>query len=123
MLARPYDPKDARGCDLLLRANHGITDPTRDEIYVVGELGKPSGILVYREAAYIHELECGHGVPARLRADALANYAVAAARTRGVKSAVFLVKRGNDRMKRWAESIGAIDQTLDGDALYLLTPP
>ena len=126
MLARPYDFRDARGCDDILRkahGNQGITDPGRDDIYVVGELGKPAGILVYREAAYIHELECGTDIRARLRADALANYAVAAARTKGIKSAVFLVREGNERMHRWAEAIGAIKQTEPGDALYLLTPP
>jgi hypothetical protein len=126
MLARPYDPKDARGCDLLLARNRGITDPTRDEIFVTGPPGNPTGMLVYREAAYIHEFECGPrtgSASIRLRADALANYAVAAARTKGIRSAVFLVKRENEAMKRWAEALGAVDQTLAGDALYLLTPP
>jgi hypothetical protein len=123
MLARPYDPKDARGCDLLLRNSHGITDPTRDEIYVTGEFAKPTGILVYREAAYVHELEAGTDLRARLRADALSNYAVACARTKGLRSAVFLVRAGNQRMQRWAEAIGAVKQTDPGDVLYLLTPP
>lgn len=123
MLARPYDKLDARGCDELLRANQGITDPTRDQIYLVGDVGRPSGILVYREAAYIHELECGSDHRARLRVDALANYAVAAARAKDIKSAVFLVREGNERMHRWAQAIGAVKQTESGDTLYLLTPP
>jgi hypothetical protein len=126
MLARPYDRLDARGCDEILgkaHGNQGITTPGVDTIYVVGELGRPSSILVYREAAYIHELECGHGARARLQADALANYAVASARAKDIKSAVFLVRAGNDAMHRWAESIGAIKQTEPGDTLYLLTPP
>jgi hypothetical protein len=126
MLARPYDFRDARGCDEILRkahGNQGITNPILDAIYVTGELGRPSGLLVYREAAYIHELECGDGARARLQADALANYAVAAARTKGIKSAVFLVRQGNERMYRWAQAIGAVKQTEPGDTLYLLTPP
>jgi len=126
MLARSYDSRDARGCDLILGRAHpgeGITDPTRDELYVVGNVGTPVGILVLREAAYVHELEVGSGPIAKLHADALANYAVAAARTKGIKSAVFLVRAGNDRMKRWCESIGAVKQSDPGDELYLLTPP
>lgn len=123
MLARPYDPKDARGCDLLLALNYGITDPSIDRMFVTGILGAPESVLVYREAAYVHELECGTDNLARLRADALGNYAVASARAKGLRSAVFLVRRGNDRMHRWAQAIGAVKQTEDGDTLYLLTPP
>ena|SRR5579885_2174748 len=126
MLARPYNFRDARGCDDILRKAHfncGITTPGVDEIFVVGDVGSPSGILVYREAAYVHELECGDGIKARLRADALANYAVAAARTKGLKSAIFLVRKDNERMHRWAQEIGAFPQTDPGDTLYLLTPP
>ena len=126
MLARHYDFRDARGCDEILRkahGNQGITDPNYDSLNVSGELGRPSALLVYREAAYIHELECGDGPRARLQADALANYAVAAARTKGIRSAVFLVRQGNERMHRWALAIGAVKQTEPGDTLYLLTPP
>jgi hypothetical protein len=123
MLARPYDPKDARGCDIILARNWGITDPTLDRIFVTGELAKPNGVLVLRESAYVHELECGEGNLSRLRADALSNYAVATARAKGLRSAVFLVRRGNERMHRWAAAIGAVKQTEDGDTLYLLTPP
>lgn len=126
MLARPYDSRDARGCDLILARAHpgeGITDPARDEIYVVGNVGAPDGVLVLRECAYVHEFEVGVSGVRRSRADALANYAVAASRTKGLKSAVFLVRAGNLAMQRWVESIGAVKQSEDGDALYLLTPP
>lgn len=126
MIARPYSPLDARGCDDILRKAHGsqgITQPDMDRIYVVGEVGLPKALLVYREAAYVHEFECGTGVRTRLCADALANYAVATARAKDIKSAVFLVRNGNDAMHRWAQSIGAIKQTEAGDTLYLLTPP
>jgi len=122
MLARPYQREDAKGCDRLTR-NQGITTPGLDRIFVAGDVGSPAGILVYREAAYVHELECGDDLKARLRADALANYAVATARSKGLASAVFLIKAGNERMRKWAASIGAVEQTEPGDSLWLLTPP
>jgi hypothetical protein len=122
MLARPYVSVDAKGCDVLTR-RQGITTPGLDEIFVCGEVGHPTGILVYRDAAYVHELECGADLRAPLRADALANYAVARARSKGLLSAVFLIKAGNERMRKWVDSIGAVEQTLPGDSLWLLTPP
>lgn len=126
MLARPYDKLDARGCDEILRkahGNQGITTPGVDEIFVVGDYRQPSGMLVYRPGAYVHELECGNDSLRRLRADALANYAVAHARANSLRSAIFLVRAGNVAMMRWAESLGAVRQTELGDELYLLTPP
>lgn len=122
MLARPFVSADAKACDRLTR-NLGITTPGLDEIFVVGERGEPRGLLVYRSGAYVHELECGTDSLRRLRADALANYAVAHARANQLRSAIFLVRAGNAAMMRWAESIGAVKQTEPGDELYLLTPP
>lgn len=120
MLAREYLIPDARRLDRIL-GNTGITDPTRDRIIVAGDVGAPDGVLVYREAAYIHELECGTGFRARLRADALANYAIGEARRKGLMNAIFQVAEKNRKMQRWAESIGAVKQTDSGDLLYLLT--
>lgn len=122
MLARPYNFRDAKVCDRLTR-NQGITTPGLDEIFVVGDAGQPDGLLVYRPGAYVHELECGTDSLRRLRADALANYAVAHARAHELRSAIFLIRAGNDRMMRWAESLGAVKQTEPGDEIYLLTPP
>ena len=122
MIARPYQREDAKACDRLTR-NQGITTPGLDEIFVVGNRGEPRGMLVYRPGAYVHELECGADSLRRLRADALANYAVAHARAHQLRSAIFLVRAGNLAMMRWAESIGAVKQTEPGDELYLLTPP
>jgi hypothetical protein len=122
MLARPYHFSDAQGCDRLTR-NQGITTPGVDEIFVVGDAGQPTGLLVYRAGAYVHELECGTDRLRRFRADALANYAVAHARAHELRSAIFLIRAGNERMKEWAKSIGAIEQTEPGDSLWLLTPP
>ncbi len=122
MLARPYNFRDAKGCDRLTR-QLGITTPGVDEIFVVGEAGQPSGVLVYRAGAYVHELECGSDRLRRLRADALANYAVAHARANHLRSAIFLVRAGNEPMMRWVEALGAVKQTEPGDTLYLLTPP
>ena len=124
MLARPYNRnRDAQGCDQILQAAHpgvGITDSVRDRIVLTGAVGAPTGLLVYRECAYIHELECGSGPTARARADALANYAVACARAREIHSAVFLVRHNNPAMIEWAKKIGAVEQTEPKDLLFLL---
>jgi len=123
MLARPYHFSDAKGLDAIFRGK-GITDPTRDRIFVVGDVGKPAGVLVYRPGAFVHELSVGRDLRSRPRADALTNYAIAHARSAPVKleSAIFLVRGDNEPMKRFVEGLGAEKQTDPGDVLYLLTP-
>lgn len=119
MLARPAYKEDAQGIDRLLAENqHGDVRIDRDAVFVVGELGEPTGIVVYRAGAFVHELECGGS---RLRAEALANFAVAAARVQGLNTAIFLVKKSNRPMQRFVESLGAIKQS-DDDILYTLDP-
>jgi ribosomal protein S18 acetylase RimI-like enzyme len=121
MLVRPYHPLDAEGLAQLTEGQ-GISDPRADDIFVTGEPGKPTGCLVYRPGAFIHELECGKDFARRRRADALVNYAVGHARVRGLHTGVFLVAAGNDGMVRFLESVGAVKQTNPGDLLYTLTP-
>lgn len=121
MLARPYRREDAHGVDKLLGFNSaGDVRLDSDELFVVGGIGEPTGVLVYRPGAFLHELQCGDGPMARHRADALAGYAIAHAKAHGLRSAIFLVKQENLRMQKWAESLGAIRQ--EGDYLYVLTP-
>lgn len=123
MLARPYSFRDAPGLDKLIR-HATVTDSKLDEIYVVGNVGVPRGVLVYRPGAFIHELEVGQDFRRRARADALANYAVshAVSKLHTLKSAIFLVRKDNEAMKRWCESIGAIQESEPGDTIYTLTP-
>lgn len=121
MLTRAYHFSDAKKLDVLTR-RQGITDSALDEIFCTGERGNPSGMLVYRPGAFVHELECGQGAARLLRAEALANYAVAHARAKGLATAIFLVRGNNPAMMRFVESLGAIRQTEDGDVLYTLTP-
>ena len=128
MLARPYSSKslaDAAALDRIF-AGRSITDPAVDSIFLAGSNTYASGVLVYRPGAFIHELECGHGPRARLRADALANYAIAHARgtPQVLRTAIFLVKGENVAMQRWAEAQpGMVKQSDPGDVLYTLTPP
>lgn len=69
--------EDAHGVDRLLAYNrNGDVRLDSDDIYVVGEIGEPRGVLVCRPGAFLHELECGSDLLARQRADALANYAI-----------------------------------------------
>jgi hypothetical protein len=117
MLARYYHPRDAAGLDRLIH-HPTRTDLGRDEVYVTGKLGEPTGVLVCRPAYFLHELEVGDGAFARARADALANFALGG---RSPLTAVFLVKGDNPRMQRWAEGFGAIAETEPGDVLYTLT--
>jgi hypothetical protein len=121
MLARPYHFTDAKGLDRLIR-HDTITLPGTDEIFCTGKAGHPTGVLAYRAGAFVHELEVGSGFGARQSANALANYAIASARGKGLQSAVFLVRGDNEGMKRFAESLGAVKQSDPGDVLYLLSP-
>lgn len=120
MLARPYHFSDAKGLDAIFRGQ-GITDPARDSIFVVGNVGQPTGVLVYRPGALVHELSVGRDLRSRPRADALANYAIAHARAAGLKAAVWLIRGDNQPMMRFVENLGAVKQTDPGDVLYLLT--
>jgi len=121
MLVRPYYLGDARGLDQLIR-HPSIFSSYKDEACCTGDPNHPTGVLVYRAGAYVHELEVGSGLRARQRADALANFAVATARAKGLQSAVFLVRGENEPMHRFVKSLGAIPQSEPGDVLYLLTP-
>lgn len=119
MLARLAIASDGPALDKLLR-HGGITDAGKDSIFVVG---KPvEGTLVYRSGALVHELEAGEGPLRLLRANALGNHAVGVALATGFRSAIFLVREGNDTMKRFVESLGAVKQNDPGDTVYLLTP-
>lgn len=124
MLARPYQSADAKGLDILLGFNRaGDVRLAEDQIIVVGEPGRPSGVLVFRPGAFVHELALADGALKRLRADALCNYAIAHARSKPfeLKTAVFTVASTNLPMLAYMESIGAIRQ--EGQVVYQLTPP
>jgi|SRR5450432_118163 len=116
MLARLAIAPDGPELDKLLR-HGGITDTRKDSVFVVGE--PVGGVLVYRPAALVHELEVRGN---RRQAEALTNHAIGVALTLGLRSAIFLVREGNDSMKRFVESLGAVKQNDPGDTVYLLTP-
>lgn len=121
MLARLYDRNDAQGLDLILNGQ-GITHQGLDEIFVTGERGKPTGLLVFRPGAFVHELECGNDALSRLKAEALVNFAIGHARAKGLHTGIFLVRGQNSPMLKFVEKLGAIRQTEPGDVLYTLTP-
>lgn len=74
--------------------------------------------LVYRPAVWVHELEAGPPMLARLRAAKLVDEAM---RRDGSRCAVFIVAGGNTRMQKFVEELGAIKQSDPGDVLYTLT--
>jgi len=121
LLARPYRSSDARGLDAIFQQAHpgqGITDLDIDRIFVTGAC--PTGVLVYRSGAFVHELECGRDAQRRLRAASLSNFAIAHAKANGINSAIFLIRAGNEAMTRFVESLGAVKQSDPGDTLYIL---
>lgn len=124
MLARPYQSADAKGLDILLGFNRaGDVRLEQDQIIVVGDVGRPTGVLVFRPGAFVHELALENGALMRLRADALCNYAIARARSKPfeLKTAVFSVASSNQKMIAYMESIGAVRQ--EGQYVYQLSPP
>jgi hypothetical protein len=118
VLARPALKEDAQGIDRLLAGSENDVRIDRDAVFVIGERGEPTGVLVYRPGAWVHELHCERN---RLRAEALANFAVAAARVSGLQTAIFTVKKDNRSMQRFVESLGAVKQDED-TLLYILNP-
>lgn len=121
MLARPYHRHDAQGLDRILNGQ-GITHQGIDEIFVTGPVGEPTGLLVLRPGAFVHELECGKGLGTLERAQALVNYGIGHAKAKGLHTGIFLVRGNNPAMLRFVERLGAIRQTEPGDVLYTLTP-
>ena len=121
MLARQFNIRDVRKLDELTE-RESIADSSLDEIFCIGPQGNPSGVLVYRPGAFVHELECGKGLKQYLRAEALTNYAVGYAKASGLKTAMFLVRKDNHAMHRFVKEIGAVAQTEPGDVFYTLTP-
>ena len=98
--------------------------PEHDSIYVVGKLGIPEGVLVSRPCTFVHELVIRPDCIAHWRADALANFAISdtIGREARLQTALFLIHQGNDRMRRFVEGLGAIQESEPGDLLYALTP-
>lgn len=109
MLARVARRSDAKALDELLQNNqHGDVRLDRDVIAVVGE-PVPTGVLVWRPCALVHELVC----PGLLSANALINFAVgqAAGRPFTVRDALFVIDPSNDAMLRHAKRLGAVEST------------
>src|SRR5215469_9552169 len=121
MLARSYHFSDAAKLDRLTK-HQGITDSALDEIFCTGERGNPTGLLVFRPGAFVHELECGEDLLRLSRAEALVNFAIGQARAKGLQTGIFLVRGANVEMHRFVTRLGAVRQTEPGDALYTLTP-
>jgi hypothetical protein len=119
MLARPYQTEDLNGIDALLENNqHGDARLSHDQILVTGPVGRPTGVLVFRPGAYVHELRCGQGLLRRARADALVGAAFRWALGHGSPSGIFLVKPQNEVILRYMKSIGAVQQSDPGDLLF-----
>jgi|SRR5882672_981541 len=125
MQARHYEPEDTLAFQRLLaaRSQPGIADAALDQIFAIGPLGHPGGLLAYRAGAFVHELECT-GLRKLTQARALTQFAVNHATTQAhvLRTAIFLVRPENRPMLRFVEALGAVRQSDSGDLLYTLTP-
>jgi hypothetical protein len=116
MRCRLYLPgtADARVLDLLLDNNrHGDVRLSADRIIVsTGDDDVPSGCLVWRPTAYIHEFLVPNCLGQRTIADSLYREAVKLdiGRRHLIRQAVWLVDNSNARMLRYARDVGAIEQ-------------
>ena len=112
-LARPEDFESGE-FDKLIEENRGRdVRLSQDKIVVTGPVGKPSGCLVWRPGAIIHELHCGSGLNPRAVANALLDCARNHARTSVFRpvEALFVVHPANLRMLSYVEGVGAQAQS------------
>jgi hypothetical protein len=101
------------GFDLLIESNHGHdVEIHKDKIAVVGPVGKPSGCLVWRPCALIHELLCGKGLNQRAVADELILFSARFARSSVFRpqEALFMIRPENFEMQNYAEFVGAREE-------------
>lgn len=107
MIARYARKEDAADLDRLLEQNaRGDVRVDRDIIVLAGR--PPTGVLVWRPVALVHELVS----PGLFTANALVNFAVGqgAGRSAVVRDAVFVVHPGNERMLAYARRMGAVEE-------------
>lgn len=110
MIARHYQSLDAKALDDLLQCNRSSdVRLDRDRIITVGR--PADGVLVWRPGGIVHELRVGDGLGRRSKANVLVNFAIAdsIARPFNLQEALFLTD--SDDMARYAESIGAYEET------------
>jgi hypothetical protein len=101
------------GFDSLIEGNQGHdVQIDKDKIAVVGPVGRPSGCLVWRPCALIHELFCGKGLNQRAIADELILFSSNFARSSVFRpqEALFLIKDGNLQMQNYVEFVGAREE-------------
>lgn len=114
MIARNVQAEDADGVRELL-VGHDVQPA--DRIIVVGAIGKPTGVLLYRPGAFVHGLRCGQDMVSRIRAAALVDFAL---KQDGTRTGIFLVRPESEAMQRFVEPLG-VKQSEPGDILYTLT--
>jgi hypothetical protein len=115
MQSRHAQPEDflSGGFDKLIQGNIGHdVRLSQDKIVVTGPVGSPSGCLVWRPGAIIHELYCGSGLNQRAIAQSLLDGARNHARTSVFRpvEALFVVHPANLRMLAYVEEIEAQEQ-------------
>lgn len=115
MIARNFQDEDTEAVIALVEGK-GVWSKGLDRIVVVGPVGRPTGVLVYRPGAWVHELRCGRDMVSRLRAAALVDFAL---KQDGTRTGIFLVKRENEAMQRFVDPLG-VKQSAEGDILYTL---
>jgi hypothetical protein len=109
--ARLYQSEDAPAVDFILNGNrdHDVRID-RDRIMVLGDLGKPVGLIAWRPGGIVHELYVGNGLGQRVRANLLVEAAIRDSLSRpfDLHEAIFVTD--SDRMARYAIEIGAIEE-------------
>ena len=134
MRSRLYLPGtlDARVLDRLLDDNrHGDVSLEKDRIILAtGDDDVPTGCLVWRPSAFIHEFNVPHVLGQRSIASSLYHDAVRLdiRRRHQIRQAIFMIDSGNHPMLHYARGLeGAVEQdgiifTLDlkapGDSTY-----
>lgn len=112
MDARLLAPEDITpsGLDALIDSNR-FSDVrlAKDRIIVIGPLSHPTGCLVWRPCALIHEFRCGDSMIARRLAARLGDFAAADALSARfpIRDVLFHTFVHNTRMQSFAESFGA----------------
>lgn len=109
LIPRLYESADADALDIILDFNKGHdVRLDRDRIVV---LGRPAtSLLVWRPAAFVHELHVGDGLGQKQRADLLADFAIDDAMSGSfpIQEAVFVTD--SDRMAQYILNRGGTEQ-------------
>lgn len=110
---------DADALDGILNGNVGHDVVLkRDRLVLVGQSGRPVGMLAWRAGGIVHELQTGNSLAQRAIANLLVDYAIRDALHRPFKLHTALFVTDSDRMSTYALALGA--REVQGKKLFQL---